>query len=156
MCMRSHRIGSISLCRPYVWWAWGNDLSTVHYPTFLLRKAEGSMHWDRDSEPELRGSCRFVNPGIIGSRPPRRQIWRPRVSCFLHAALQLCYLGSDPKAQGPARAATMPNGWVHVCKQTSATDYGFVGSRPPRRQVWRPRVYVMIISIIHLRAASSY
>ena len=45
------------------------------------------------------------------------------VPCMLH--LQLCYLGSDPKAQGPARAATMPNGWVHVCKQTSATDYGF-------------------------------
>ena len=74
------------------------------------------MHGDRDSEPELRGSCRFVNPGIIGSRPPRRQIWCPRVSFFLHAALQLCYLGLDPKAQGPAMAATMPNGWVHVCK----------------------------------------
>ena len=65
---------------------------------------------------------------VLSVRGPHRQTWRPRVPFFLRFALQRRCLGSDSKGQSPARAATMPGEWVHVCKPTSATDYGVVGS----------------------------
>ena len=151
-------------------WNWemiSHPFSARH---FSCARPRDSLCEDRDSEPELRASCRFVNQGIVGSRSytgkygalgylvsciqhcsvcvwariqkvrallgrhpcliggfmcanchlPHglrycrfkvvyRHIWRPRVPCFLHSALQRLCLGSDSKVQGPAGAVSMPN-----------------------------------------------